>query len=97
MDSIEKVKSQWNALSESDKRLIRFYRQLDHEQILQRIERFGTMTLGEVNEKRTKEFQHQVTLYSIAYLLNQHKINGKGGGKTRRTKARGRRTRRRRG
>jgi hypothetical protein len=95
MNTTEKIKAQWNALSEPDKRLIRFYRQMDLEQILQRIQNFGDMAMGETNEKRKQDKQHQVKLYSIAYLLKQHKVPVKGGGKkTRRTKQRGTRRRR---
>jgi hypothetical protein len=95
MSTVEKVKAQWAALPEVDKRIIRFYRQMDIEQILQRIENFGDMVLQEENEKRRADLQHQVALYSIAYLLKEHKINVKGGAKTRRMKRKRRQTRRR--
>jgi hypothetical protein len=94
MNMTEKIKAQWNALSEPDKRLIRFYRQMDLEQILQRIQNFGDMAMGETNEKRKQDKQHQVKLYSIAYLLKQHKVPVKGGGKTGGKRTRRKRTRR---
>ncbi len=96
MDAIQKVKNQWISLAERDKRVIRFYRQMDLEQILQRIQNFGDMIMRETNSKRKKEIQHEIELYSIAYLLKERKINVKGGAKTRRGKARRQRETRRR-
>lgn len=88
MSAIEKIKAQWSLLSEKDKRVIRFYREMELDQILQRIQNFADMMMRDKNSKRKKELQHQVDLYSIAYLLKEHKIHVKGGGKTRRRKSR---------
>lgn len=93
---IESVKSQWSALPPEDKRLIRFYLQMSQEDLAKRASNFGDLYMNIENKKRKKEFQHQVVLYTIAYLLKEHKINVKGGGKTRKSKSKRRQTRRRR-
>ena len=87
--AVEKIKAQWESLPEEDKKLIRFYKQMDLDQLRQRMENYGDMVLGATNETKRKEYKHQVTLYTIAFLLKEHNINVKGGGKkTRRSKKR---------
>ena len=99
--SKENVQARLNALSESDKNLLRLYMTLPQEEVIKQAGKFGEylqyITPREDNNESTQkmkrkkysEYMKQLFLYQLTYALKKYNLTvPKKGGKTRRLRKR---------
>lgn len=94
LNALTKVKQQYNALPDADKRLLKMYTQMPLEDILKRANQFAELVEVYAEEpKRQKEFLKQATLYQIAYIFKEKGLMLGGKRKSRKQKTKRRSTR----
>jgi hypothetical protein len=87
LNALTKVKQQYNALPDADKRLLKMYTQMPLEDILKRANQFAELVQTHAEEpKRQKEFLKQATLYQIAYIFKEKGLMLGGKRKSRKQK-----------